>query len=62
MRRGGWRFLIPEVPFRQIDPRFYRQEVGDPFGEAPGTIVVDTADAICTSSSRAGGRCAMASG
>ncbi len=39
---GG--FLIPEVPFRQIDPRFYRQEVGDPFGEAPGTIVVDTAD------------------
>ncbi len=39
---GG--FLIPAVPYRQIDPRFYRQEVSDPFGEAPGTIVVDTAD------------------
>ncbi|MDX1197465.1 L,D-transpeptidase family protein [Sinorhizobium medicae] len=39
---GG--FLVPAVPFRQIDPRFYRQEVSDPFGEAPGTIVVDTAD------------------
>ncbi|WOS63648.1 L,D-transpeptidase family protein [Sinorhizobium fredii] len=39
---GG--FLIPAVPYQQIDPRFYRQEVSDPFGEAPGTIVVDTAD------------------
>lgn len=39
---GG--FLVPAVPYRQIDPRFYRQEVSDPFGEAPGTIVVDTAD------------------
>ncbi|HXV31851.1 MAG TPA: L,D-transpeptidase family protein [Sinorhizobium sp.] len=39
---GG--FLLPAVPYRQIDPRFYRQEVNDPFGEAPGTIVVDTAD------------------
>ncbi len=36
--------LIPAVPYRQIDPRFYRQEVSDPFGEAPGAIVVDTAD------------------
>ncbi|MBP2235202.1 lipoprotein-anchoring transpeptidase ErfK/SrfK [Sinorhizobium kostiense] len=39
---GG--ILIPAVPYRQIDPRLYRQEVSDPFGEAPGTIVVDTAD------------------
>ncbi|MDM9626764.1 L,D-transpeptidase [Rhizobium sp. S152] len=37
---GG--FLIPPVPYQQIDPRFYRQQVIDPTGEAPGTIVVDT--------------------
>ncbi|WP_416067458.1 L,D-transpeptidase [Rhizobium sp. ZK1] len=37
---GG--ILIPAVPFRQIDPRYYRQQVLDPTGEAPGTIVVDT--------------------
>ncbi|OCP07159.1 MULTISPECIES: L,D-transpeptidase family protein [unclassified Ensifer] len=39
---GGYQ--VPEVPFRQIDARFYRQEVSDPFGEQPGTIVVDTGD------------------
>ncbi|MBD8556242.1 L,D-transpeptidase family protein [Rhizobium sp. CFBP 8762] len=39
---GG--FSIPPVPYRQIDARFYRQEVRDPFQEAPGTIIVDTAD------------------
>ena len=37
---GG--FLIPAVPYKQIDPRYYRQQVLDPTGEAPGTIVVDT--------------------
>ncbi|NKK73986.1 L,D-transpeptidase family protein [Rhizobium leguminosarum bv. viciae] len=37
---GG--FLIPAVPYKQIDPRYYRQQVIDPTGEAPGTIVVDT--------------------
>jgi lipoprotein-anchoring transpeptidase ErfK/SrfK len=37
---GG--FSIPAVPFEKIDPRFYRQRVIDPTGEAPGTIVVDT--------------------
>ena len=37
---GG--FLIPPVPYQQIDPRYYRQQVLDPTGEAPGTIVVDT--------------------
>ena len=37
---GG--FLIPAVPFQRIDPRFYRQRVIDPTGEAPGTVVVDT--------------------
>ncbi|NHT78412.1 L,D-transpeptidase [Rhizobiaceae bacterium CRRU44] len=39
---GG--YAIPAVPFQEIDPRFYRQEVADPFGEAPGTIIVDTQD------------------
>ncbi|WP_373465236.1 MULTISPECIES: L,D-transpeptidase [Agrobacterium] len=37
---GG--FLIPAVPYKQIDLRYYRQQVLDPTGEAPGTIVVDT--------------------
>lgn len=37
---GGYR--IPAVPYRQIDARYYRQEVADPFGERPGTIIVDT--------------------
>jgi lipoprotein-anchoring transpeptidase ErfK/SrfK len=37
---GG--FLIPAVPYQQIDPRYYRQQVIDPTGERPGTIVVDT--------------------
>lgn len=35
-------FVIPAVPYQQIDPQFYRQRVPDPTGEAPGTIVVDT--------------------
>ncbi|PTM98495.1 L,D-transpeptidase [Mycoplana dimorpha] len=39
---GG--FTIPAVPYQQIDPRFLRREVEDPFGEAPGTIIVDTAN------------------
>ncbi len=39
---GG--FTIPQVPYRQIDARFLRHEVEDPFGEAPGTIIVDTAN------------------
>lgn len=37
---GG--FVIPAVPIEKLDPRFYRQEVRDPTGEAPGTVVVDT--------------------
>ena len=39
---GG--FVIPAVPIEKIDRRFYRQEVRDPTGEAPGTVVVDTSD------------------
>jgi lipoprotein-anchoring transpeptidase ErfK/SrfK len=37
---GG--FLIPAVPYHEIDPRYYRQRVVDPTGQRPGTIVVDT--------------------
>ncbi len=32
---------LPEVPFRQIDPQFYRQRVENTTGEPPGTVVVD---------------------
>ena len=37
---GG--FVIPAIPYQQINPRYYRQRVVDPTGERPGTIVVDT--------------------
>jgi lipoprotein-anchoring transpeptidase ErfK/SrfK len=37
---GG--FVIPAVPIEKVDRRFYRQEVRDPTGQAPGTVVVDT--------------------
>ena len=37
------RFPIPAIDVTKIDPRYFRQEVDDPTGEAPGTIVVDTA-------------------
>ena len=33
---------IPAIPYTQIDPKYYRQRVQDPTGEAPGTVVVDT--------------------
>lgn len=35
-------YEIPAIPIEKIDPQFYRQQVADPTGEAPGTIVVDT--------------------
>jgi lipoprotein-anchoring transpeptidase ErfK/SrfK len=34
-------FPLPAIPYQKIDPRFYRQMVSDPTGEAPGTLVVD---------------------
>lgn len=37
-------FSIPPIPYTKIDPKYYRQVVPDPTGEAPGTIVVDTAN------------------
>lgn len=39
---GGYR--IPAVDLKRVDPKFYRQEVADPTGESPGTVVVDTAN------------------
>ncbi|NMG41405.1 L,D-transpeptidase family protein [Chelativorans sp. ZYF759] len=38
------RFPIPAVDVTQVDPRYLRQEVSDPTGEEPGTIVVDTSE------------------
>jgi len=35
-------FPLPAIPHDKIDPKFYRQMVSDPTGEAPGTLVVDT--------------------
>ncbi|MDN2566376.1 L,D-transpeptidase [Aquibium sp. A9E412] len=37
-------YEIPAIPIDKVDPRYYRQEVRDPTGEAPGTIVVDTSN------------------
>lgn len=34
--------LIPAIPYKEIDPKYFRQRVKDPTGEAPGTVVVDT--------------------
>ena len=34
---------IPVVPIDKIKPQYLRQEVADPTGERPGTIVIDTA-------------------
>lgn len=35
-------FPLPAIPYQEIDPAFLRQEVADPTGERPGTLVVDT--------------------
>lgn len=37
-------FPLPAIPYEEIDPIYLRQEVADPTGEVPGTLVVDTAD------------------
>ena len=37
---GG--FPLPAIPYKKIDPQFYRQRVIDPTGEPAGTVVVDT--------------------
>ncbi|PWW02162.1 lipoprotein-anchoring transpeptidase ErfK/SrfK [Hoeflea marina] len=35
-------YPLPAIPYTEIEPQFLRQEVADPTGERPGTIVVDT--------------------
>ncbi len=35
-------FLVPAIPYTQMNPEFLRQRVADPTGEEPGTVVVDT--------------------
>jgi len=35
-------FVLPAIPYEQIDPKYYRQVVPNPTTEAPGTIIVDT--------------------
>ena len=37
-------FPLPAIPYYEIDPAFLRQEVADPTGEQPGTIVVNTSE------------------
>ena len=37
-------FPLPAIPYYDINPSFLRQEVFDPTGEPPGTIVVDTSE------------------
>lgn len=36
------RFPIPAADIHQVDPMYWRQEVDNSTGEAPGTVVVDT--------------------
>lgn len=38
----GEQFPIAAMDLRRVDPRWWRQEVPDPTGEKPGTLVVDT--------------------
>lgn len=40
--RPDEQFPIPAVQLELLEPKFYRQEVADPTGEVPGTVVVDT--------------------
>jgi lipoprotein-anchoring transpeptidase ErfK/SrfK len=38
------KFPIPAARIGLVDPRYWRQAVDDPTGEAPGTVVVSTAE------------------
>jgi lipoprotein-anchoring transpeptidase ErfK/SrfK len=35
-------FLLPAIPYQQIDPQFYRQRVANTTGQPAGSVVVDT--------------------
>lgn len=37
---GG--FTVPAIPGHRIDKKYWRKIVDDPFGEVPGTVVIDT--------------------
>jgi lipoprotein-anchoring transpeptidase ErfK/SrfK len=37
-------FVLPAIPYQKVKPEFRRQIVVDPTGQAPGTLVVDTAN------------------
>jgi lipoprotein-anchoring transpeptidase ErfK/SrfK len=37
-------FPLPAIPYQEVDPKYRRQIVVDPTGEAPGTIVVHLQD------------------
>lgn len=38
------KFPLPAIPYYEIDPGLLRQEVADPTGERPGTLIVNTSD------------------
>ncbi|MBN9307175.1 MAG: L,D-transpeptidase [Devosia sp. 67-54] len=40
------KFPIPAARIGLVDPRYWRQAVDDPTGEAPGTVVVSTAERL----------------
>ena len=35
-------YPLPAIPYRKINPKYYRQMVANPTGQPPGTLVVDT--------------------
>jgi len=39
-------FPIPAVDIARVNPAYWRQEVADPTGEPPGTVVVDTGNFV----------------
>lgn len=41
---GGYR--IPAFPYHEVPSKYYRQEIVDPTGEHPGTIVVQTSERL----------------
>jgi lipoprotein-anchoring transpeptidase ErfK/SrfK len=38
------KFPVPAIDLTQLDPAMFRQQVADPTGERPGTIVVNTSE------------------
>jgi lipoprotein-anchoring transpeptidase ErfK/SrfK len=42
--RPDEQFPLPAANIALVDPTYWRQEIADPTGEAPGTVVIDTAN------------------